>query len=108
MRRYQVLVQPAIPRRPRDRWFEFAIHHPALLHASLAIAASHWMHLGGSKSEALPVYYHHKVEAIQMVNSSLEDDESAVSDGTLAAIACLAISEVRNKFSFLISAFTIH
>jgi hypothetical protein len=83
------------------------MHHPALLHASLAIAASHWMHLGGSKSEALPVYYHHKVEAIRMVNTSLADDESAVSDGTIAAIACLAISEVRTRFSFPFLSFVI-
>lgn len=107
VRCYQVLVQPAIPRKPRDRWFQFAMHHPALLHASLAIAASHWMHLGGSKSEALPVYYHHKIEAIRMVNTSLVDDESAVSDGTIAAIACLAISEVRTGFSFPFLSFVI-
>lgn len=39
-------------------------------------------------------YYHHKGEAIRIVNEYLLDKRSATSDSSLATIAILAISEV--------------
>jgi hypothetical protein len=53
------------------------------------------MLLGGSRTEVGPAYYHHKVEAIKAINEGLADKGSAISDEILAAIAILAIVEVR-------------
>lgn len=70
------------------------VGNTALLNATLVLGASHWILLGGSKTEVAPAYYHHKVEAIKTINEGLADKSSAISDNILAAIAILAIAEV--------------
>lgn len=40
-------------------------------------------------------YLYHKLQAIRFVNEQLEKSETAVDDGTIAAITSLALVEVR-------------
>lgn len=97
VKEYQVLVK--IPQRRKgatEGWVPFVAGGTAVLNAALVLSASHWMLLGGSRTEVGPAYYHHKVEAIKAINEGLVDKSSAVSDKILAAIAILAIVEVRD------------
>ncbi|KAK9235103.1 hypothetical protein V1525DRAFT_435000 [Lipomyces kononenkoae] len=92
-RRYQILVQTPVLRGNRDRWFIFALHNPAGLNASLVLAASHFMRLGGQRPDIQSAYYHHKVEAIRIINGALVDRTTAMSDEIISAVACLTISD---------------
>jgi hypothetical protein len=100
---YHILIKAPTPRKGSTvDWIPFALANPAILNAALALAASHWILIGGSTAEVASGYYHHKVEAIKTINKSLADKRLSISDNTLAAIAILAISEVRISFQLLI------
>lgn len=71
------------------------------MNAALVLAASHWMTIGGSKTDVISAYYHHKVEAIHIINKTLVDKESAICDSNLAAIALLAIADVSTSLQML-------
>lgn len=97
MKEYQILVKTPQPRKgATGGWIPFVVAETAILNAALVLGASHWMLLGGSRTDVGPAYYHHKVEAIKAINEGLADKRSAVSDRILAAIAILAIVEVRD------------
>ncbi|KAK9369638.1 hypothetical protein V1509DRAFT_470601 [Lipomyces kononenkoae] len=95
-RRYQILVQAPVLRGNRDGWFIYALHSPAVLNAALVLAASHFMRLSGQRSDIQSAYYHHKVEAIRIINGALIDRTTAMSDEIISAVACLTISEGAN------------
>lgn len=77
--------------------FEFATSEPALMHSAIILSAKHFVSLGGSESAILPAFYHHKLQAVQLINSRLGDSTMATTDGTLGAVASLTILEVRNR-----------
>ncbi len=65
-----------------------------LINATLVISASHYALITGKRNDVLPAYYHHKTEAIRIINEKLSDSELMYGDNTLSAIASLTISEV--------------
>ncbi len=71
-----------------------AISDAVLLHASLVLAASHWVILGGPRSRVACSFYHHKVAALRIINERLGNPEEALRDSTIGAVACLTILEV--------------
>ena len=92
----QVFVKSSIPVNPKGEWFPYAISDPAVLHATLCCSAAHYTLLGGGNGCIPLEYYYHKGEAIRLINERLGDPVRRTSDGTLAAIACLASLEVSN------------
>jgi hypothetical protein len=74
------------------------ISDAVLLHASLVLAASHWVVLGGPRARVASSFYHHKVAALRIINERLDNPEEALLDSTIGAVACLSILEVSRKF----------
>ena len=83
-----------VRRNPGDPMFHLAISDAVLLHASLALAASHWVVLGGPRSRVASSFYHHKVATLRIINERLDNLEQALLDSTIGAVACLTILEV--------------
>lgn len=74
--------------------FPFAVSDPVLTHVCLLLGASHFVFMGGSSDMVATAFYHHKVQAIRLVNERLGDPSMALLDGTVGAVACLTILEV--------------
>jgi len=64
------------------------------MHSAIFLAANSWMQLGGRRTLIEPTFYHHKTEAIRIINERLGDRSAATSDSTVGAIACLVLLEV--------------
>jgi hypothetical protein len=79
---------------PGGAMFEFVTSEPAMMHAAIILSAKHFVFLGGSETTILPAFYHHKLQAIQVVNARLGDCVMATADGTLGVVASLTILEV--------------
>lgn len=84
--------------------YAWTISDGALLNATLVLAAKHWSALGGSKRRIESTLYHHKTEAIRLVNERLADPVSAVADGTVGAVGILVFVEVRGNCGILCDA----
>jgi hypothetical protein len=74
--------------------FRFATSDAVLLHGALVLTASNRMKLTGQSSILEPILYQHKTETIRIVNENLREKDTATSDATVGAIACLVILEV--------------
>lgn len=67
------------------------------------------MKLCGRRTLVEPTFYHHKAEAIRIVNERLGDRSAATSDGTVGGIASLVLVEVSNhEYSSLEAGITNH
>jgi hypothetical protein len=66
----------------------------ALMHTSILLAANHWVLLGGNPATVASALYHHKVEAIRIINERLDDPVRAGLVGTVGAVAAMTLSEV--------------
>lgn len=78
--------------------FAWAMSDAALLHATLVLAAKHWIFLGGSRRLIESTLYQHKTETIRLVNERLADPVAAISDGTVGAVSILIFVEVSLTF----------
>jgi hypothetical protein len=77
-----------------SEWFKNALSDPACYHGTLFLSAAHRVVFSGS-GDPLPLEcFQHKGEAIRIINERLGDPSHRVTDGTIAAIACLAAFEV--------------
>lgn len=76
----------------RKGLFGLAVHDAALFHTFLAhYVASYDLRYGsGDPEESL----FHRMEAIRIVNQRIADATEALSDGTIAAVANIAVYEV--------------
>src|SRR6266536_5759994 len=63
------LVENLLPRMPRICWLPEAVHHPALLHATLLAAAVHLNRVLEKKDLTAAIWL--KVETPELVNESL-------------------------------------
>jgi hypothetical protein len=66
----------------------------ALLHTTILLSANHWIRTGRDPSVVSATLLHHKVEAIRIINERLDDNSMAVLDGTIGAVASMALAEV--------------
>jgi hypothetical protein len=86
---------PIIKKDPRERGFVFATSDTVLMHTAIILAANHWVRLGGNPDTVTLALYHHKVEAIRIINERLGDPTKATLDGTVGAVAAMTLAEVR-------------
>ncbi|KAH8673556.1 hypothetical protein BX600DRAFT_508807 [Xylariales sp. PMI_506] len=70
-----------------------ALSHPGFLHAALLMTALQWGWLSGDGEQFRVPYLYHKLQAIRFVNEQLADPEMVVDEGTIAAVASLALVE---------------
>ncbi|KAI1337744.1 hypothetical protein F5Y15DRAFT_142972 [Xylariaceae sp. FL0016] len=70
-----------------------ALSHPGFLHAALLMTTLHWAWCTGDVERFRVPYLYHKLQAIRFVNEQLQNPETAVNDGTVAAVASLALVE---------------
>jgi hypothetical protein len=75
-------------------WFAKALSDPACYHGALFISTAHRIRAHKLDVSSTPEFYQHKGEAIRIINQRLDDPNGRLEDGTIAAIACLAIFEV--------------
>jgi hypothetical protein len=77
-----------------SEWFKNTLSDPACYHGTLFLSSAHRTLLTGT-GDTLPLEcFQHKGEAIRIINERLGDPRRRVTDGTIAAIACLAAFEV--------------
>ena len=76
-----------------SEWFRNALSDPACFYGTLFLSAAHKALLTGTEDSLSVECFQHKGEAIRIVNERLSDPRR-LTDGTIAAIACLAASEV--------------
>ena len=65
------------------------------MHTAIILAANHWVRLGGNPNTFTTALYHHKVEAIRIINERLGDPAKATLDGTVGAVAAMTLAEVK-------------
>ncbi|KAI0480082.1 hypothetical protein GGR56DRAFT_252573 [Xylariaceae sp. FL0804] len=70
-----------------------ALSHPGFLHAALLMTTLHWAWCNGDVEQFRVPYLYHKLQAIRFVNEQLQHPETAAHDGTIAAVASLALVE---------------
>ncbi|CAJ2506097.1 Uu.00g002270.m01.CDS01 [Anthostomella pinea] len=70
-----------------------ALSHPGFLHAAMLMTTLHWAWCTGDVEQFRVPYLYHKLQAIRFVNEQLKHPETAVNDGTIAAVASLALVE---------------
>jgi hypothetical protein len=64
------------------------------MHTAILLAANHWVILGGNPATVASALYHHKVEAIRIINERLGDAARAGLVGTIGAVAAMTLAEV--------------
>lgn len=67
------------------------------MHTAILLAANHWVLLGGNPATVSSALYHHKVEAIRIINERLGDPARAGLVGTVGAVAAMTLAEVSTK-----------
>jgi hypothetical protein len=77
-------------------WFNKALSDRACYHGSMFIATAHRIRVFNLQQSVPPEFYHHKGEAIRLIQERLDDPQGRFEDGTVAAITCLAAFEVTN------------
>ena len=88
-------------------WFTNALSDTACFHGTLFLSAAHKALLTGTENSLPLECFQHKGEAIRIINKRLGDPTRRVTDGTIAAIACLAAFEV-SFFSLLTCIFNFY
>lgn len=73
---------------------ELARSDQALMHTSILLAANHWIVVGGNPATVASAFFHHKLEAIRIINERLDDPARAGLVGTIGAVAAMTLSEV--------------
>jgi hypothetical protein len=93
---YCLLTRTPIRRKdPRGESFKFATSDTVLMHTAILLAANHWVRQGGNPNTVSSALYHHKIEAIRIINERLADPAKATLDGTVGAVAAMTLSEVK-------------
>lgn len=64
------------------------------MHTAILLAANHWVLLGGNPATVSSAFYHHKLEAIRIINERLGDPAGAGLVGTVGAVAAMTLAEV--------------
>jgi hypothetical protein len=97
---YRVLTRTPI-RRPmlRGEAVELVRSDDALMHTAILLAANHWVLLGGNPATVSSALYHHKLEAIRIINERLDDPAKAGLVGTVGAVAAMTLAEVSNNLT---------
>jgi hypothetical protein len=67
------------------------------MHTAIVLAANHWIRLGGNLNTVSSALYHHKIEAIRIINQRLADPAKVTLDGTVGAVAAMTLSEVKSS-----------
>ncbi|KAK8125364.1 uncharacterized protein PG998_001123 [Apiospora kogelbergensis] len=70
-----------------------ALSHPGFLHGALLMTTLQWAWTTGDGEQFRIPYLYHKLQAMRFVKEQLADPETAVNDGTVAAVASLALVE---------------
>ncbi|ORY63429.1 uncharacterized protein BCR38DRAFT_410356 [Pseudomassariella vexata] len=70
-----------------------ALSNPGFLHGALLMTTLQWAWSTGDEESFSIPYLYHKLQAIRYVNEQLANPGSVVDDGTIAAVAILAIVE---------------
>ncbi|KAI1878173.1 hypothetical protein JX265_002541 [Neoarthrinium moseri] len=70
-----------------------ALSHPGFLHGALLMTTLQWAWSTGDSEQFRVPYLYHKLQAIRFVNEQLANPETAVHEGTIAAVASLALVE---------------
>lgn len=73
-------------------FFSYALTDPALAHTMMIYAANHDQFSTG-RPRVVDIY-HHKGEAIRILNSRLRESHVSISDATIVTIAGMVIFEV--------------
>jgi hypothetical protein len=73
---------------------DLATSDPLLMHTLILLAGSHWVRLGGNQVAVALSLAYHNVEGLRMINERCGNPKSATMDGTVAAVAVMALSEV--------------
>lgn len=81
--------------------FKFAASDTVLMHTAIVLATNHWVRLGGNPNTVSSALYHHKIEAIRIINERLADPAKATLDGTIGAVAAMTLSEVKSGLKLL-------
>ncbi|KFY94560.1 hypothetical protein V501_01896 [Pseudogymnoascus sp. VKM F-4519 (FW-2642)] len=76
----------------KTTWFPFVVTDPALMQATLCIAAAHYQRFGGESLGSTQDLL--RMQAIGLINQRLGDSVECISDGTIGAVLGLAESEV--------------
>ncbi|KAH8195090.1 hypothetical protein TruAng_010747 [Truncatella angustata] len=80
--------------REKDSFVVYrALSNPGFLHAALLMTTLQWAWSTGDSEQFRVPYLYHKLQAIRFVNEQLAESETAVDDGTIAAITSLALVE---------------
>jgi hypothetical protein len=74
-------------------WFHLVFSEPAMLEASLYLAANHYS-LRTAKCCNMPLANSHKGQAIHIINERLDDLSVGLSDGVMNAVFALAFGDV--------------
>ncbi|KAK8088800.1 hypothetical protein PG997_003761 [Apiospora hydei] len=77
----------------RDQNSFVAFSHPGFLHGALLMTTLQWAWTTGDGEQFRIPYLYHKLQAMRFVKEQLADPEMAVNDGTVAAVASLALVE---------------
>ena len=77
------------------RWFQKALDDEGCYHSMLFVSQAHQAFLTDHENTLDLDCYRHKGEALKQINKRLSKHREATEDGTIAAIACLAVYEVR-------------
>lgn len=88
MARHSIPMSPL----PECEYFQDVVRSPALLHGTLLIASKYHALWRGVPLTTICDY--HSALAIRHINSSLGPAEGQLTDGILAAVACLVAFEV--------------
>lgn len=64
------------------------------MHTAILLAANHWVLLGGNPVTVSSAFYHHKLEAIRIINERLGDPARVGLVGTIGAVAAMTLVEV--------------
>lgn len=73
-------------------WLPFALHHPALFHASLLTAAVHLNRLQPLNDPSVLLWY--KVETMRLANERLNDPSEAATDEMILTVMVLLVFNV--------------
>jgi hypothetical protein len=87
-----VFIHKTTPPGPRRQWFPLAVQDTVLFHAIIVTSAADMA--GVAKSRPPVAFFYHRGEVIRLVRKSILHAQTATSDGTIGAIACLLVTDV--------------
>ncbi|KAK9781938.1 hypothetical protein SCAR479_01809 [Seiridium cardinale] len=89
----RVLHSTPVARNKNSFVVHRALSNHGFLHAALLMTTLQWAWSTGDGEQFRVPYLYHKLQAIRFVNEQLAGSDTAVDDGTIAAIASLALVE---------------